>query len=68
MMDSKIEFSANELYRFGGWNSMRGLMKLLAADFYYYGSLEYRYLIGNQAFFDVLDEYGQLNKIFECKA
>jgi hypothetical protein len=24
MMDSKIEFSANELYRFGGWNSMRG--------------------------------------------
>jgi hemolysin activation/secretion protein len=51
MMDSKIEFSANELYRFGGWNSMRGFNEnSLAADFYYYGSLEYRYLIGSQAF------------------
>jgi hypothetical protein len=30
MMDSKIEFSANELYRFGGWNSMRGSMKTLS--------------------------------------
>ncbi|ROH96827.1 hypothetical protein BCF50_3410 [Chryseobacterium daecheongense] len=62
MMDSKIEFSANELYRFGGWNSMRGFNESsLAADFYYYGSLEYRYLIGNQAFFDVFGQYGQLN-------
>lgn len=62
MMDSKIEFSTNELYRFGGWNSMRGFNEnSLAADFYYYGSLEYRYLIGNQAFFDVFGQYGQLN-------
>jgi hemolysin activation/secretion protein len=62
MMDSKIDFSANELYRFGGWNSMRGFNEnSLAADFYYYGSLEYRYLIGNQAFFDVFGQYGQLN-------
>lgn len=62
MMSSKNEFSANELYRFGGWNSLRGFNEnSLAADFYYYGSLEYRYLIGNQAFFDVFGQYGQLN-------
>ncbi|KNB63226.1 hypothetical protein [Chryseobacterium sp. Hurlbut01] len=62
MMDSKIDFSANELYRFGGWNSLRGFNESsLAADFYYYGGLEYRYLIGNQAFFDVFGQYGQLN-------
>ncbi|NPA09882.1 MAG: hypothetical protein GXO46_12905 [Chlorobi bacterium] len=62
MMDSKIDFSANELYRFGGWNSMRGFNEnSLAADFFYYGSLEYRYLIGSQAFFDVFGQYGQLN-------
>ncbi|WP_262991366.1 hypothetical protein [Chryseobacterium gilvum] len=62
MMSSKNEFSANELYRFGGWNSLRGFNEnSLAADFYYFGSLEYRYLIGNQAFFDVFGQYGQLN-------
>lgn len=62
MMDSKIDFSANELYRFGGWNSMRGFNEnSLAADFYYYAGLEYRYLIGSQAFFDVFGQYGQLN-------
>ncbi|MBQ0152594.1 MAG: hypothetical protein KBS61_06845 [Chryseobacterium sp.] len=62
MMSSKQEFSANELYRFGGWNSLRGFNEnSLAADFYYYGSLEYRYLIGRQAFFDVFGQYGQLN-------
>lgn len=62
MMDSKVDFSANELYRFGGWNSLRGFNESsLAADFYYYGGLEYRYLIGNQAFFDVFGQYGQLN-------
>ncbi|AZB31669.1 hypothetical protein [Chryseobacterium balustinum] len=62
MMDSKIDFSANELYRFGGWNSLRGFNEnSLAADFYYYAGMEYRYLIGNQAFFDVFGQYGQLN-------
>ncbi len=58
-MDSKMEFSANELYRFGGWNSMRGFNEnSLAADFYYYGSLEYRYLIGSQAFLTFLGNMG----------
>ncbi|KQT19285.1 hypothetical protein ASG31_18075 [Chryseobacterium sp. Leaf404] len=62
MLDSKVDFTANELYRFGGWNSLRGFNEnSLTADFFYYGSLEYRYLIGNQAFFDVFGQYGQLN-------
>ena len=62
MMDSKMEFSTNELFRFGGWNSMRGFNEnSLAADYFYYGGLEYRYLIGNQAFFDLFGQYGQLN-------
>ncbi|KQS94366.1 hypothetical protein [Chryseobacterium sp. Leaf394] len=62
MLDSKVDFTANELYRFGGWNSLRGFNEnSLTADFFYYGGLEYRYLIGNQAFFDVFGQYGQLN-------
>lgn len=62
MLNSKNEFTTNELYRFGGWNSMRGFNEnSLAGDFYYYGGLEYRYLIGSQAFFDLFGQYGQLN-------
>ena len=41
---------------------MRGFNEnSLYADFYYYGNLEYRYLIGEQAFFDSFFQYGQLN-------
>ena len=62
LMNSKNEFTANELMRFGGWNSMRGFNEnSLFADFYYFGNAEYRYLVNNQAFFDVFLQYGQLN-------
>lgn len=62
LMNSKNEFSVNELMRFGGWNSMRGFNEnSLIADFYYYGNAEYRYLVNNQAFFDIFLQYGQLN-------
>lgn len=62
LMSSKNEFAANELLRFGGWNSLRGFNEnSLLADFYYYGTAEYRYLVGNQAFFDIFGQYGQLN-------
>ena len=62
LMNSKNEFTVNELLRFGGWNSMRGFNEnSLFADFYYYGNAEYRYLVSNQAFFDVFLQYGQLN-------
>lgn len=54
-------FAENEMLRFGGWNSLRGFNEeSLYASQYYYGGLEYRYLIGNQAFFDVFGQYGSL--------
>ena len=62
LMSSKNEFSTNELIRFGGWNSLRGFNEeSLIADFYYFGSAEYRYLVGEQAFFDTFLQYGKLN-------
>lgn len=62
LMSSKDEFSTNELMRFGGWNSMRGFNEeSLYADFYYFGTAEYRYLVGEQAFFDAFVQYGKLN-------
>ena len=62
LMNSKDELAANELFRFGGWNSFRGFNEIaLLADFYYFGTAEYRYLVNSQAFFDVFGQYGQLN-------
>ncbi|WP_027376536.1 BamA/TamA family outer membrane protein [Kaistella palustris] len=62
LLNSKNDFATNELLRFGGWNSFRGFNEnSLLADFYYFGTAEYRYLVGNQAFFDVFGQYGQLN-------
>ncbi len=59
---SKNNFAVNELLRFGGWNSFRGFNEnSLIGDFYYYTTAEYRYLVGNQAFFDVFGQYGQFN-------
>ncbi len=61
-INSKTELVTNELLRFGGWNSFRGFNEnALLADFYYYGSAEYRYLVGSQAFFDIFAQYGQLH-------
>lgn len=61
LLNSKNELSTNELLRFGGWNSIRGFNEnSLNANFYYYGNLEYRYLVRNQAFFDLFVQYGQL--------
>ena len=62
LLNSKDDFAINELLRFGGWNSMRGFNEnTLLADFYYYGTAEYRYLVRNQAFFDIFGQYGSLN-------
>lgn len=62
LLNSKGEFATNELLRLGGWNSIRGFNeKSLLADFYYFGTAEYRYLVGNQAFFDVFGQYGSLH-------
>ncbi len=60
LLSSKNDFSVNELLRFGGWNSFRGFNeKSLFADLYYFGTAEYRYLVGSQAFFDVFGQYGE---------
>ncbi|MDY3316802.1 hypothetical protein PG630_05740 [Riemerella anatipestifer] len=53
--------SVNELYRIGGWNSLRGFNEeSLLTNAYLYGGAEYRYLVGQQAFFDV---FGQLAQV-----
>ncbi|WKS94777.1 BamA/TamA family outer membrane protein [Riemerella columbina] len=55
------QLSVNEMLRLGGWNSLRGFNEnSLLAQFYAYGSAEYRYLIGNQAFFDVFTQLAHL--------
>ncbi|AYO58426.1 hypothetical protein CO230_10040 [Chryseobacterium sp. 6424] len=62
LMDTKGTLANNELLRFGGWDSFRGFNEdALLSDFYYFGTAEYRYLVGEQAFFDVFGQYGQLN-------
>ena len=62
LLNSKNDFAVNELLRFGGWNSFRGFNeKSLLADLYYFGTAEYRYLVGSQAFFDVFGQYGEFH-------
>ncbi|QOW11975.1 hypothetical protein Q73A0000_10770 [Kaistella flava (ex Peng et al. 2021)] len=62
LLNSKNNFAVNELLRFGGWNSFRGFNEnSLYADLYYFGTAEYRYLVGNQAFFDIFGQYGELH-------
>jgi KaiC/GvpD/RAD55 family RecA-like ATPase len=69
LLHTKNNFAVNELLRFGGWNSFRGFSEnSMYADFFYYATAEYRYLVGNQAFFDVFTQYGKLqNKNLEVK-
>lgn len=62
LLHSQNNFAVNELLRFGGWNSFRGFNEnSLYADLYYFGTAEYRYLVGNQAFFDAFGQYGELH-------
>ncbi|MGS0748448.1 hypothetical protein [Halpernia sp. GG3] len=62
LINAKNELNTNELFRFGGWNSLRGFNEnSLFADFYAYGGAEYRYLVNPQTFFDVFGQYGILN-------
>lgn len=61
LLKSGESISTNELLRFGGWNSLRGFNEnSLLADFYWFSNVEYRYLVGEQAFFDVFGQYGSL--------
>ncbi|WP_417430961.1 hypothetical protein [Halpernia sp.] len=62
LINAKNELNTNELFRFGGWNSLRGFNEnSLYAEFYAYGGAEYRYLVNPQNFFDVFVQYGVLN-------
>lgn len=61
MLDSDGEITTNELFRIGGYNSLRGFNEqYLFTDFYAFAGIEYRYLVSNQAFFDV---FGQLANV-----
>ena len=61
MLNSGGEVTTNELFRIGGYNSLRGFNEQsLYTDFYGFGGAEYRYLVSNQAFFDV---FGQLANV-----
>ena len=61
-LNSSLSLSTNEMLRFGGWNSLRGFNEnSLLADLFYFGTAEYRYIIGKQAFFDIFGQYGQFN-------
>lgn len=62
LLSAKNDLSTNELFRFGGWNSMRGFNEQsLVSDFYAYAGAEYRYLVNDQAFFDLFAQYGQMS-------
>lgn len=65
MISARSPLIQNELLRFGGWNSMRGFNeRSLLADFYAYAGGEYRYLAGEQAFFDAFVQVGTLENSF----
>lgn len=61
LLNSKNDLAENELFRIGGWNSLRGFNEnAILANFYAYGGAEYRYLVNQQAFFDVFAQFGQI--------
>lgn len=61
-LKSDLTLTQNELFRIGGWNSLRGFNEnSILAERYGYGTLEYRYLINGQSFFDVFGQYGGLH-------
>ncbi|MFN8364595.1 MAG: hypothetical protein U0T78_04845 [Cloacibacterium normanense] len=60
MLDSDGEITTNELFRIGGYNSLRGFNEQSLFTDFYAGGVEYRYLVSNQAFFDV---FGQLANV-----
>lgn len=61
-LESNLPITLNELFRIGGWNSLRGFNEnSILAEKYGYGTLEYRYLINTQSFFDAFGQYGGLH-------
>lgn len=61
LLDTDAEVATNELFRIGGYRSLRGFNEeSLFTDFYGWGGIEYRYLVSNQAFFDVFGELASI--------
>lgn len=59
---AKNILSENEIFRIGGWNSLRGFNEnSILGELYAFAGPEYRYLISNQAFFDVFAQYAFVN-------
>lgn len=59
---AKNSLSENEIFRIGGWNSLRGFNEnSILGELYAIAGSEYRYLISNQAFFDVFAQYALVN-------
>lgn len=56
---SSNHLSVNEQLRFGGWDSLRGFSEQsLQGNSYAFAGVEYRYLVGKQAFFDMFSQVG----------
>lgn len=61
ILHTEVPLSTNELFRIGGWNSLRGFNEnSILSNFYAYGGAEYRYLVDTSTFFDVFAQYGQI--------
>lgn len=61
---SSSVFSVNEAFRLGGWNTLRGFNEeSILGRTYAYTGVEYRYVIGTQAFFDVFSQVAQVTPV-----
>lgn len=69
MLSTKGLLSENEIFRIGGWNSLRGFNESsILAHFYAFSGVEYRYLINSDVFADVFGQIAQVeNKTLGAK-
>ncbi len=69
MLSTKGMLSENEIFRIGGWNSLRGFNeRSILANFYAFTGAEYRYLINPGVFVDVFGQLAQIeNKTLDVK-
>lgn len=67
-LQSRTLLYPNELFRVGGWNSLRGFgEQSLLAKSYFFGGPEYRYLLNPKAFFDAFAQWGQIENNTKTK-
>ena len=62
LMDKRQTFTENELYRIGGFNSIRGFNEeSIIANMYGIGSLEYRFLPNEAFYVNLFTDYAYIN-------